>query len=404
VEVALVESPFAIDSLNKGNYNYYLTSTELVARLEELAVEYPNLVRTSIIGHSVQGKPLYALSITDYASSEDSDKPALLFIAQQHAREPITCLSVLYWAEQLLGAFGRDSHITSLLSSTTIHLVPQANPDGNDIFLTSDASIRTNLRPSDLDGNGITDDDPLNNAGLSAVQKNLAYFSSEWLKDGEPFRFDWMDAALYRKFLGYFDYAGNAIAQIDDNGNGKINEDRFHGVDLNRNWSVGWVDADYDPASITYRGPSAFSEPETQALRDFILETPNIRIAADVHSGLELIFYPRATGKAPIRPETLAAKATEFLDVQSVPIQGGIGQAAPWLQSKNISALTLEIYQGTHVISQARLGSTNLFTAYTTPARLFNPPVADIIKVCSEWAPYYTYLLEETAKLSVKAN
>ena len=49
------------------------------------------------------------------------------------------------------------------------------------------------------------------------------------------------------------------------------------GVDLNRNYGYGWGSNDTgsspNPCSATYRGESEFSEPETQAVRDFIIES-----------------------------------------------------------------------------------------------------------------------------------
>lgn len=45
------------------------------------------------------------------------------------------------------------------------------------------------------------------------------------------------------------------------------------GVDPNRNWGYHWggQGASGDPCDETYYGPSAFSEPETKAIRDFIM-------------------------------------------------------------------------------------------------------------------------------------
>jgi len=53
------------------------------------------------------------------------------------------------------------------------------------------------------------------------------------------------------------------------------------GVDLNRNFPANWDIINYsygldssDPTSITYRGPSPASEPETRAVTDFLKRTP----------------------------------------------------------------------------------------------------------------------------------
>ena len=45
------------------------------------------------------------------------------------------------------------------------------------------------------------------------------------------------------------------------------------GVDPNRNWGHRWggEGASTSPCAETYRGPRPFSEPETAAVRDFIL-------------------------------------------------------------------------------------------------------------------------------------
>lgn len=56
--------------------------------------------------------------------------------------------------------------------------------------------------------------------------------------------------------------------------NCRINADGSIGVDLNRNFSYRWgydfIGSSPVPADETYRGPAAFSEPETQIIRDFV--------------------------------------------------------------------------------------------------------------------------------------
>jgi hypothetical protein len=74
-----------------------------------------------------------------------------------------------------------------------------------------------------------------------------------------------------------------------DNGGG------VYGVDLNRNYGYKWG---YDnsgsspsPSSATYRGPSAFSEPETEAVRQFMIDK-NFKFTLDYHSYGEYILIP----------------------------------------------------------------------------------------------------------------
>ena len=72
--------------------------------------------------------------------------------------------------------------------------------------------------------------------------------------------------------------------------NRRDNKDGTFGVDLNRNFSVGFV-KNKDTSSNVYGGPEPFSEPETRAIRDFVDTHPNITIALDYHSQGN-VFFP----------------------------------------------------------------------------------------------------------------
>jgi carboxypeptidase T len=72
--------------------------------------------------------------------------------------------------------------------------------------------------------------------------------------------------------------------------NRRQNSDGSFGVDLNRNFSVGFA-PNKDTSSNVYSGPSPFSEPETLALKNFVESHPNITIALDYHSQGN-VFFP----------------------------------------------------------------------------------------------------------------
>ncbi|MEN8207727.1 MAG: M14 family metallopeptidase, partial [Candidatus Fermentibacteria bacterium] len=67
------------------------------------------------------------------------------------------------------------------------------------------------------------------------------------------------------------------------------------GVDLNRNWGYMWgydnSGSSPNPGDPTYRGTSAFSEPETQVQRDFIMDIQPIA-AMNYHSYGQWLIYP----------------------------------------------------------------------------------------------------------------
>ena len=67
------------------------------------------------------------------------------------------------------------------------------------------------------------------------------------------------------------------------------------GVDINRNYGFQWgidnVGSSPNPASEVYRGTSAFSEPETRAVRDLFLRK-DFRAVVSYHSYSQAILYP----------------------------------------------------------------------------------------------------------------
>lgn len=85
-----------------------------------------------------------------------------------------------------------------------------------------------------------------------------------------------------------FEYSRNHFAFWRKNR--RKNEDGTFGVDLNRNFEIGFT-KNNKMSSNVYSGPHPFSEPETCALRDFALSHPNITIALDYHSQGN-VFFP----------------------------------------------------------------------------------------------------------------
>jgi hypothetical protein len=80
-----------------------------------------------------------------------------------------------------------------------------------------------------------------------------------------------------------------------DNNNNGVFERSYDGVDLNRNYGYKWgyddVGSSPYPGDETYRGKSAFSEPETQAIRALVLQH-NFTFSISFHSYGETMLFP----------------------------------------------------------------------------------------------------------------
>lgn len=76
--------------------------------------------------------------------------------------------------------------------------------------------------------------------------------------------------------------------------NRALNSNGTYGVDLNRNYGFGWGTggSSKSPNSDVYMGPTPFSEPESQAIKNFVEAHTNITILLSFHTFSELILYP----------------------------------------------------------------------------------------------------------------
>ena len=84
--------------------------------------------------------------------------------------------------------------------------------------------------------------------------------------------------------------------------NRRDNSGSCEGVDLNRNWGSDWnggQSTSNDPCSDIYVGPASMSEPEVEALADYMLAHGNIRAQVDFHSYSQLILEPRGYTTVP---------------------------------------------------------------------------------------------------------
>lgn len=125
----------------------YLTPTSVLNSLASLSQSYPALTELKTIGFTRRKRPIQALVISSQPS--DQNRPTLLFNAMHHAREVMTTEVIMHMAEVLLKAYGNDSEITHWLDTARIILVPQVNPDGNQLVHDGQSMWRKNAWESD---------------------------------------------------------------------------------------------------------------------------------------------------------------------------------------------------------------------------------------------------------------
>jgi hypothetical protein len=122
--------------------------------IDALAAAHPDLVRTEVIGHSVEGREIVAVRVTAGAPRvPDGARPAVLYLSLQHAREWISGEVTRRLLRSMVETYGTDPEMTRLLDSTELWFLPVANPDGYErTFQPNQRLWRKNTADNDGDG------------------------------------------------------------------------------------------------------------------------------------------------------------------------------------------------------------------------------------------------------------
>ena len=129
----------------------YTDPAELEAFLIQVHADHPGITRLESIGTSIEGRPIWALMISDNAAL-DEDEPSVVFSGAHHAREVMSVEATMDVVEFLTQRYGTDPVVTAHVDAYQIWCVPLANPDGVYIVFSDDDLWRKNAR--DNDGNG----------------------------------------------------------------------------------------------------------------------------------------------------------------------------------------------------------------------------------------------------------
>ena len=174
--------------------------------------------------------------------------------------------------------------------------------------------------------------------------------------------------------------------------NRRDNGDGTFGVDLNRNWSVGWGGAGSSgiTSSQTYRGLAAFSEPESSALRDLFVASPQMVSTIDFHSYSQLVLSPWGytldlTPDVSLYDELGSTMAQAILDVHGTTYIDGPA-AITLYQASGISIDWTYGDQGTYSFT------IELRPAGSSPGFILPPD--QIIPTCEENLPAALHLTD----------
>lgn len=257
-------------------YNY----TEMVDAMQRLQSEYPKLLTLESLGRSSEGRYMWMMTINNPATGSDRDKPAMFIDANVHGNEIQGAEVCLYTIWHLTKSYGNVPKLTKLVDDHAFYILPMTNPDGRAHWFDSpntSSSSRSGKKPTDNDNDGLVDEDgydDLNGDGYITYMWKKTPNGRYRRSNKDPRVFD----RVARDETGDYDLLGTE--GIDNDGDGRINEDGPGGYDMNRNWPSDW-----QPQYLQYgAGEYPFYYPETAAIGAFILDHPNIAAVQSYHN------------------------------------------------------------------------------------------------------------------------
>jgi len=259
-------------------WNRYYDHAGLTAILVRLNRAFPDLTRLYSIGKSTQGRDIWCLEVTARNVGEPDRKPGMYIDGNIHGNEVQAGETVAYTGWYLCHQYGRLEKIKSLLDERVFYLVPSVNPDGRDFWLHRGGRARSGLEPLDNDRDGRADEDDiedLNGDGFITMMRIKDPHGRFKLHPDYP---EYLMVRTRPDESGEYELLGSE--GIDNDGDGRINEDGPGGYDMNRNWAFDW-----QPGYVQYGAKDyPFSQPETHAIAGFILDHPNIAAAQSYHN------------------------------------------------------------------------------------------------------------------------
>jgi hypothetical protein len=281
------------------DFNRWHDVAELKSDFEKLEKAFPKFLKLSSLGRSHGGRDIILMTINNPDTGAEMSKPAMYIEANVHGNEIQGAEVSLYTVWYLMENYGRIDQITKLVNERVFYIVPTVNPDGRDHFLKgTGAGSRTGHVPVDDDNDGVADedgDDDLNGNGV--IEQIRKYVPGEGTH-----RKNAQDPRILEPVppgqVG--DYIILGSEGIDNDGDGRVNEDPVGGYDGNRNWASNWQPEYIQGGAMDY----PFQLPEAKAVNDFLMAKPNIAGVQSYHNNGGMLLrgpgaewqgeYPRA--------------------------------------------------------------------------------------------------------------
>jgi len=307
------------------NFDKFHSSDVMYYWLNKWARDYPDLIDYYEVARSFEGRPILQICLTNKNIGKHTDKPAAYFEGNRHSGEITSAESVMWLLKYMLENYGKDEEITHIIDYKTIYLRPVNNPDGHNLYIHTAQSNRSTVRPTDNDLDGLLDEDSpddLDGNGVILTMRWKDPKKGNYISDPD----DPSGRIMKRVKEGEGVYRTSSEG-VDNDGDGKINEDGIGGLDLHRNYPENWRPErhlEQTGRGFSQRGAGEYplSEIETRSVVVFLLSHPNIYIVNSMDTRVPMHLRPPSTSPSEERMYDSDREWYEYFDTLGKQITG----------------------------------------------------------------------------------
>jgi len=287
------DPPFKV----KIDFNRWHDTNELYADMKRLEQAWPKYVKVGSIGKSHDGRDVMVVTINNPETGPEMSKAAMLIEANVHGNEIQGGEICLYTVWYLMENYGRLEDVTKLVNERVFYIIPTINPDGRQYFFDSPGGFaRSGHVPVDDDNDGLFDEDGPDDLNANGIVEQMRKYA--------PGKGNYRPSSIDRRMMEPVpfgekgDYIMLGSEGLDNDKDGRVNEDDAGGYDGNRNYPSDWQPNYIQNGAMDF--PSQL--PEARAEVEFFLAHPNIAGVQSYHNSAGMILRgpgAEATGEYP---------------------------------------------------------------------------------------------------------
>lgn len=258
VMVCILVIPVSIQAQADG----YRSPEQVTAWVKQLTNQHPGKVSSTILATTPGNRPVYLIEVGNETGSVEKSNPAVLVTANLEGIRPLTTEGAIFLAEKILSD-------PSAYESLNWYIIPVGNPDAAARFSESPLheDSRNDLSTND-DRDDQTDEDGVNdlNRDGKITQMRVKHPDGKWIvSEADPRLMQQADPKKGEQGV-YKIYTEG----IDDDGDGKYNEDGPGGTSVDINFP--FLFKHFTANGGLYPG----STPESFAVMKFVFDHPDI--------------------------------------------------------------------------------------------------------------------------------